>query len=215
MSYQLHREDDYQSLNEERKREILRELHDEMDKLKVKYMLDEKKDNKKLSQIKSLDSLESSLRIRRYSEDDDKVTIEEKSVKNHLEQPAEISDGNRNLSDQHHKLDEISHPLNASQLQKSQVESIKGEFTPRESYEMFDKAKQNLLKIKNELDDLDQYDYKNRIFKNKENFNFSNNPNNYDNCENEILEEQHRVEEENTNHLINSNKNEYDIDVDE
>jgi hypothetical protein len=42
MSYQLHREHDYQSLNEERNREILRELHDEMDKLKVKYMLDEK-----------------------------------------------------------------------------------------------------------------------------------------------------------------------------
>jgi hypothetical protein len=43
---------------------------------------------------------------------------------------------------------------------------------------MFDKAKQNLLKIKNELDDLDQYDYKNMIYKNKENFNFSSNPNN-------------------------------------
>jgi hypothetical protein len=224
MSYQQYRQDEYQGLNEQRKREILRELHDEMDKLKVKYMLDEKKENKKLSQIKSLDSLESSLRVRRYSEDDaDRVTIEEraeeKSLKNDKEinkmQQTELLDNNTNF------LNQNSNPLNVSQLRQSQAESIKEEMNSRESYEMLDKAKQNLLKIKNDLDDLDQYDYKNRIYQKKEDFNFACNPYNYENFDyqqkidnqEEDIQDREENEEFNNNHIINTyNKKENDID---
>jgi hypothetical protein len=223
MSIQQYRQDENQGLNEERKREILRELHDEMDKLKVKYMLDEKKENKKLSQIKSLDSLESSLRVRRYSEDDvDRVTIEqrvqEKPLKNDNEidklQKTEFLDNNTNI------LNQNSNPLNVSQLRQSQVESIKEEMHSRESYEILDKAKQNLLKIKNDLDDLDQYDYKNRIYQKKGDFNFTCNPYNYENfdyqqiIDNQEQDIQDREEnEEYNNHIINAyNKNENDHD---
>lgn len=208
MSYQFSREsmynpeeeEDYKNLDEERKQQILRELQQDMERLKVKYMIDEKdkKAKKNSQEIHELDTL-SGREINRehYNSDYDQVQMLEKENSvlgeesnfqdvnqhpnknvnpNNFFMSGEIEDEEMHLDQDEVKYNQIEEKNNFEYEynQINELESINkfsNTNTNRDTtrnvkmenkdYEVFDKAKQNLLKIKNELDDMDQYDYRN------------------------------------------------------
>lgn len=150
-------DEDYKSIDDDRKQQILHELQDEMDKLKVKYMLNEKDKaaTEKISQIKSLDTMTNrenmEMNIQEIYDYDQKEPEELEPV----EENYETYNYQSQLEETSREPLQMSHRSNTNYNRQSNNTS---------NYEMFDKAKENLLRIKNELDDLDQYDYRHRPY---------------------------------------------------
>jgi hypothetical protein len=190
--YKLEDDEDYKNLDEERKEQILKELHREMENLKVKYMLDEKEKNynsKKPSGIKELESLtkrenkvdsirgnsqllekEDSIVYEEMNYSNDEVSYNyENSNENEIQNEDNIEYNNENDEENYNNLqdeedydDVINHEIENESSKKIDPR-YRGSQQPsfNKNYEIFDKAKENLLKIRNELDDIEQYNYKN------------------------------------------------------
>ena len=286
-------EDNLRDLNDDRKQEILKELQDEMDKLKVKYMLEQKDKNiEKISNIKSLDSMTN--RAKEYGKDEEleeigcqedeahfdakneKLEREENRIRrdnfnrrnyydndegeeqnNDLNEeyypeqeepfhdnyeedynyqhnqddylpPNEMDSNSGNNINNHHfpqnnytKIESIrdlqsSQRSNATHLNPNKSSLNKSHFLNQgtnshnvSNYELFDKAKENLLKIKNELDDMDQYDYRNRIAGNSSMKQHSNNQSNLE--QNQNYSQSQNIKED-SNIYKQRERNEYDVD---